>query len=74
MISLAYLEHIAKSFDNVLTHLHYMMLDILMFQNLNTSPEQCIKFIIMMNLGFLTSSNGWLHAIIHSVKSFFNFS
>jgi len=43
MISPTYLKHIAKSFDNVLTHLHYMMLDALAFWNLQHTTRAIYK-------------------------------
>jgi len=53
MISLTYLEHIAKSFDNVLTHLHHMMLDVLAFQNLQHTTGAIYKIHHHDEFGFL---------------------
>jgi len=53
MISLTYLEHIAKSFDNVLTHLYLMMLDALVFRNLQHTTGAMYKIHHHDDFGFL---------------------
>ena len=53
MISPIYLEHITKSFNNVLTHLHYMMLDALAFWNLQHTTRAMYKIHHRNEFGFL---------------------
>ena len=46
----------------------------LRFGIFSVPPAWCVRFIIRINSGFSTSSNGWSHAITHSVRSCSNFS